>query len=200
MEAIRSLFNYYQRRSEGLPMTNIREELETRIAPLDLPYALDPLRNTDLKRVTIKLANVMAEFPLTLSEDPFAEASDWPVVVDHYQQFGSTSLPTMRVLFVVLQNISGIDPSKYISPEKIFPDKATQIKNLTNYLYDPSHDFPRDGVEELLSKTCKAARADGTLPDNLNPVLNPDLFPLTKDWKDELFQWQIESTTSPIIP
>ncbi|MGJ8723553.1 MAG: hypothetical protein ACSHYB_03260 [Roseibacillus sp.] len=193
-EAIRSLFNYYQRRSEGLPSQNIRQTLEERIAPLQLPYALNPLRNADIKRVTLKVAEAMEAFPLTLSEDPFEEATDWPVVVDHFQEYGGTGLPTMRVLFFVLQNISGIDSSEHVPLTKIFPENGTKIngakiKDLANYWLDEGHNLPRDGVKELLEETCSLAE----LPEHLDPLKNPSLFPLTKDWMNELIKWHYDS-------
>lgn len=188
IEVIRSLFNYYQRRNEGYPVEGVRELLEKRIEPLQLPVALDPLQNSDIKRVTLRIADVMAAFPLNLSEDPFGEASDWPIVVEHFQEFGAQSLPTMRVLFYVLQQISGIDSGQHIPPGKIFPDKLVLIRDLTNFLLDGSHRFPREGVRELLEDTIQESR----IPPHLNPLQNEQLFPLNRQWMGEVTKWQFE--------
>ena len=192
IDVIRSLFNYYQRRSESLPMNGVKAQLEERIALLDLPYALDPLQNSEIKRVTLKLSDTMGEFPLTLSDDPFAEASDWSVVVDHFQDYRSESLPTMRVLFFVLQKISGIETSTHIPTSEIFPNEILKIRDLTNFLLDDSHGFPQVGVREELLHTLGKVN----VPEHLDPLATPSLFPLTRDWINELTKWSFEQTNS----
>lgn len=189
-DVIRSLFNYYQRRRENIPVEGVLAQLEELIDSLALPYALDPLRNTDIKRVTLKVSDLMSQFPLELSKSPMEESKDWPVVVNHFQEYGSGSLPTIRVLFFVLQNISGIDPAQFIPPDKIFPDQYTQVKDLANFLLDESHNYPRVGVEDLLRKTL--AEEDVVIPPHLDPLQNPSLFPLQKEWEQKVTQWQFE--------
>jgi hypothetical protein len=187
-DVIRSLFNYYQRRSEDLPMAGVRKELEERISPLKLPQALDPLRNPDIKRVTLKLADLMEYFPITLSDDPFGEASDWPIVIDHFQEYGDESVPTVRVLFFVLQKISGIDSAQHLPTSKIFPDELVKIRDLANFHLDESHDFPRQGVLEELESSLVSAG----IPAELNPLVTRELFPLTRDWIKEVTKWSFE--------
>ena len=190
-DVIRSLFNYYQRRKESLPVKNVKAQLEKLIAPLALPVALDPLQNTDIKRITLKRSELMAEFPLALSNAPMENATDWPVVVSHFQEYGSGSLSTIRVLFFVLQNISGIDSEQFIPLNKIFPNKYTQAKDLANFFLDESHNYPRTGVEELLKKTLNDDE-EVKIPEHLDPLKNPSLFPLNKEWERKVTQWQFE--------
>ncbi len=192
IDLIRSLFNYYQRRNENFPVKGVQSLLEERLAKLELPLALNPLQNHDIKRVTLKIAQVMAHFPLELSEDPFAEASDWPMVVDHFQEYGSQSLPTMRVLFFVLQNIAQVEDEKRVSIAGIFPNLLIRIRDLANYQLDQSHALPRNGVQDLLESSIAKAE----LPSHLNPLEKSDLFPLNREWMTEVTEWQFQQVNS----
>lgn len=191
IDLIRALFNYYQRRSESLPMRGVKAQLEEHLAPRNLPLALNPLRNPDIKRVTFKLANLINEFPLTLSDDPLTQASDWPVVVRHFEEYRAESLPIIRVLFFVLQKVSGIEDQQHIPASQIFPDELVKIRDLSNFLLDPSHQLPRTGVREELESALAAAN----LPQELDPLLTPTLFPLDRQWILEVTKWSFEQAS-----
>lgn len=188
-EVLRSLFNYYQRRSEGFPVTGVREELEQVSSAMDLPYLLDPLRNQDIKRVTLNLSNLHARAPLHFPRDLYAEATHWPEVVALFQENGNQSQPLVRVLVVVLQELASVSEEELVPLSRIFPDKLIAIRDLTNYLYDDSHSYPRDGVEAALKQIVNEVN----LPEELNPVTHRNLFPLTRDWVAAVRQHQIDS-------
>lgn len=196
-EVLRSLFNYYQRRSEGYPMAGVREELDAIIAGMELPYLLDPLRNTDIKRVTLNLNDLHARAPLALPRDPYADNTDWGAVVDSFQEHGNQSPPLVRVLIIVLQELASVSEGDRTPISRIFPDKLTAVRDLSNYFYDESHSYPRDGVEAALKEL--VTQID--LPDALDPVAHPELFPLSQDWIIAVRQYQIDAVNrGPLDP
>lgn len=188
-EVLRSLFNYYQRRSEGYPMDGVREELDEVVAAMELPYLLDPLRNSDIKRVTLSLNELHGQAPLSFPRDPYAPEGHWGTVVDSFQEHGSQSPPLVRVLIVVLQELASVSAENRTPLARIFPDQLTAIRDLSNYLYDDSHSYPRDGVETALRDLVGKV----AIPTSLDPVQHRDLFPLTQDWIITVRQHQMEA-------
>jgi len=188
-DAIRSLFNHYQRREEQLPIVGVKETLDELIEKLELPYALNPFLNSDIKRVGINLSAVYDFCPLNLPTDPYADNADWAAIVDLFQEKGTGSAPTVRALIVVVQNLTQTPKNEQIPLAKIFPDKLFAIRDLANYELDSSHDFPRDGVREALQLLCDELN----LPDHLNPLASPDEFPFNNAWMDSVKKWQLDS-------
>ena len=187
-DAVRSLFNHYQRREEELPMTGVHEEIEEILAKIDPPYALNPLLNSDIKRATIKIGDALDLFPLTLPNNPQQDPGDWQIIVDHFQQYQSQSLPTFRVLFFVLQNHITIPAENVLTTSQIFPNDYIALRDLSNFYYDEGHQLPKTGIkEEMQSLESKIA-----LPQELSPLENPSLFPLSNDWMDQVKQWTLE--------
>lgn len=187
-DRVRGLFNHYQRRNEGLPMAGVREELENTLGQLQLPVALNPLLNTDIKRVTLLLSDLYEAFPLNLPANYGEDSGDWPVVVRHFEDYGSGSASTIRVLYFVLQNLAGLGPDQRVHESRIFPDRLTAIRDLANFLFDKNHHFPRDGVRELLEEQCLKAQ----VPEQLSPLLHPEQFPFTNEWMDQVQRWHFE--------
>lgn len=192
-DIIRSLFNHYQRGEEGLPITGIRKTLEGYLKPMELPYTLNPLLNKDIKRVTLKISDLLDEAPFNFPEDPNSEAGDWPLVVNHFEYYQEQSLPTMRVLFFVLQNQAEVKTAERVPIGHIFPNKLVAVRDLANFKLDSSHNFPNKGVSELIEELCREIQ----IPNHLSPIKNPNLFPLTNDWMDEVRKWQIEEIDNP---
>ncbi|MDQ8189552.1 hypothetical protein QEH58_04535 [Roseibacillus persicicus] len=187
-EIVRGLFNHYQRRNEGLPMAGVREELEATLDELKLPMALNPLLNTDIKRVTLMFEDVYEASPLKFPSNYSEESGNWPLVVRHFEEYGSSSLPTMRVLYYVLQNLAGLPPEERVHESRIFPDRLTAIRDLANFLFDESHDYPRNGVREQLEEQCVKAQ----VPDHLSPLLHPEQFPFNNEWMDSVQRWHYD--------
>ncbi|MBK1835606.1 hypothetical protein [Roseibacillus ishigakijimensis] len=195
-DIVQSLFNHYQRRDEGLPMAGVRTRLEQELTELNPPFALHPLYNTDLKRVTHRVAGLLNALPYHLPENPFAPDSSWPLVVNHFQENRRESFPTIRVLFYVLQQLADLPPEDRLPYLQIFPDDLVAMQDLANFLLDESHQYPRTGVRELLQEL--TIKYD--LPEHLDPLRNPSAFPFLSDWRDEVTQLQFERTNQMNMP
>ena len=185
---IRSLYNHSQRTKEGYPSIGIKKTLERYLAPMQLPYALNPLENDDIKRITPLISSVLSLAPFKFPPDPFTKTGDWPLVIEHFEEFNTKSLPTMRVLYLVYQNLTSVETPPQISMGQIFPDKLVAIRDLANFLLDDSHQYPRVGVSTAMSELCNELN----LPNHLSPTKNPALFPLTDKWLIEVRDWQIQ--------
>jgi hypothetical protein len=186
-ETLRALYNYYQRRSESLPTAGVEEKISEVLTHLKLPYALDPMRNDDIKRVTLNLSRLHEAAPLELPRQPYAEESDWPLIVEMVQENGPQSPPTARVLYLVLQNLAEIPAGERVPLSALFPDKLVAARDLANFLLDTTHSYPRDGAREALTSIADEI----AIPEELNPLSNPNLFPLTQEWMREVRESQI---------
>lgn len=195
-EFLRGLFNHYQRREEKLPMVGVREEIERLIEPMDLPYSLDPLRNSDIARITGHLEDIYRLCPLDLPTNFQDEASDWGEIVGLFRELEANSSPTVRVLFFVLQNLADIPAEERVPLSKLFPNKLYALRDLANYQYDLEHDSPRLGVAETLKMLGDSLE----LPDHLNPVTSPDRFPFDQSWMEEVQSWQYDKLSTAPLP
>lgn len=189
-ELVRALFNHLQRSNEGLPVDGIEETLQQYLEPMELPYALNPMENKDIKRVTLKISRLLDVAPFQFTANPFTEPGSWPLVVRHFEEYRSQSLPTIRTLFFVLQNLTNVEEAQKVPLKSIFPDDLTAIRDLANFQLDLEHNYPRHGVEEALTQYC----AQIALPSHLSPVQTPKLFPLNSEWVNNVRQWQIENS------
>lgn len=186
-DAVASLFNHYQRREEALPMTGVHETLVRLLSEINPPLALNPLLNPDLKRVTPLITEVLAACPLYLPDDPFAEESSWPLVVELFEEHGPEGLPTIGVLYFVLQNLAAVPVEKRVPVDRIFKNRLFAIRDAANFLFDESHNFPTTGVRELLVEQCAAL----DLPPHLSPLSHPERIPWTTEWMDQVRNWQL---------
>lgn len=195
-EFLRGLFNHYQRREEKLPMVGVREEIERLVKPMDLPYSLDPLRNSDIARITGHLEDIYRLCPLTLPTNINDKEGDWGQVVALFQDLQADSSPTVRVLFFVLQNLAAIPAEDRVPLSKLFPNKLYALRDLANYQYDSGHSYPRAGVAEALEEIATSLQ----LSEELNPVKNPDRFPFDKSWMEEVQNWQYRELNVSAAP
>lgn len=191
-EFLRGLFNHYQRRDEDLPMVGVRAEIERLIEPMKLPYSLDPLRNSDIARITGHLEDIYRLCPLNLPTDLSDESGDWGAVVTLFEEYQADSSPLIRVLFMVLQNLAKVPSEDRIPLSKLFPDKLYALRDLANYEYDPSHSYPRDGVREAVEELSESLR----LPAPLDPAKTPSGFPFDQGWIEEVKNWQFEELSN----
>lgn len=195
-EFLRGLFNHYQRRDENLPMVGVRAEIERLIEPMELPYSLDPLRNSDIARITGHLEDIYSLCPLRLPRDIHDESGDWGAVVTLFQEHQADSSPAIRVLFFVLQNLAKIPSNDRIPMSKLFPNKLYALRDFANYEHDSGHSYPRDGIKEIIAELCQSLQ----LPDHLDPLKNPSRFPFDQAWMEEVQNWQFEELSTGPTP
>ncbi len=192
--AIRSLYNHYQRRDEGYPQQGVKEELERLLEKKQLPQALNPLENPDIIRIGGALLDIYEESPLDLPQNPRQDPGDWPLVIAQMQEFGPNSPATIRVLFSIYQTLSPHRSREPVPLSLIFPDKLTALRDLANYYYDDSHEYPREGVFEAMKKLDD----DLALPTELSPVLSPPSDILTRKWMQSISQHQFKERSGQL--